>query len=289
MLLACGTALAFDRLCERAGLLPPNFRIGAEMTGAERRRPALLRTSALVMLAAVFWIGVFSALGALQRTPAPLPESLAIPQLFSLHFIFVVALVVWFLLGYAGTGPSVENSWRTQLGLRATSVGREIGIGVAAGVAGWLGVILALLAVAAVLYAIGGEGAVPDQPPEVIGLVIALPILVRFMLSLSAGVVEELFFRGLLQPRIGVLASSTLFVMAHLSYAQPFLLIGVGLLSILFSALVIWRQNIWAAISAHAVFDAIQLLIVIPSAMRFLEEAEAGPVALALSWILAIG
>jgi membrane protease YdiL (CAAX protease family) len=289
VLLACGTALAFDRMCERSGLLPPNFRIGAEMTAVERRRPALLRTTALVMMAAVFWIGVFASLGALQGTPAPPPESLAIPQLFSLHFIFVVALVLWYLLGYAGNGPSEANSWSTQLGLRATSVGREIGIGVAAGIAGWLGVILTLLAVAGVLYMLGGERAVPDQPPEVIGLVIALPILVRLMLSLSAGVVEELFFRGLLQPRIGVLASSTLFVMAHLSYAQPFLLIGVGLLSVLFSALVIWRQNIWAAVSAHAVFDAIQLLIVIPSAMRFLEEAEAGPVALALSWILAIG
>jgi membrane protease YdiL (CAAX protease family) len=139
------------------------------------------------------------------------------------------------------------------------------------------------------LFAIGGEGAVPSQPPEVIGLVIALPILVRLLLSISAGVVEELFFRGFLQPRVGVLASSTLFVMAHLSYDQPFLLIGVGLLSLLFASLVIWRQSIWAAISAHAVFDAIQLLIVIPAAMRFLEQAEPGPVAWTLSWILSIG
>ena len=77
--------------------------------------------------------------------------------------------------------------------------------------------------------------------------------------------------------------------MAHLSYDQPFLLIGVGLLSLLFASLVIWRQSIWAAISAHAVFDTIQLLIVIPAAMRFLEQAESGPVAWTLSWILSIG
>ncbi len=276
-------------MCERAGLLPPNFKVAAEMAASGRRRVAVLRSSALVLMALVLWIGVFSPLQGVQGPPPPLPESLAIPQLFSLHFVFVVALVLWFLLGYGGAGSAEVHSWRRQLGLRAASVGREIGIGVVAGIAGWLGVILALLLVALVLFAIGGDAFVPSQPPEVIGLVIALPILVRLLLSLSAGVVEELFFRGFLQPRIGVLASTTLFVMAHLSYGQPFLLIGVGLLSLLFASLVIWRQSIWAAISAHAVFDAIQLLIVIPAAMRFLEQAEPGPVAWTLSWIIGIG
>ena len=38
--------------------------------------------------------------------------------------------------------------------------------------------------------------------------------------------------------------------------------------------LVRWRQNIWAAMTAHAVFDAIQLLFVIPQAMEMFEQVE---------------
>lgn len=284
MLLACGTAVAFDRLCERAGLLPPNFRVPLEVSWVGRQRSAALRSSALAVIALALWIGVFAALGVSQVESAP-PESLPIPQLFFLHAVFVAALILWYLLGFGGRGRSLVGAWREQLGFRTSSVAREIGIGVVAGIVGWLAVILALLGVALVFFWIGGEDAVPSRPPEVIGLVIALPVFVRVLLSLSAGVVEEVFFRGLLQPRMGIVVSSTLFVMAHMSYDQPFLLIGVGLLSLLFAYLVKWRQSVWAAISAHTVFDAIQLLIVIPAAMGFLDSSEPGPVAAALASI----
>lgn len=286
LLLACGTALALDRLCDRAGLLPPNFRVAPGMPTSDRSRAAFARSAALVLMAIVFWMGVFAAFG-MSGEAMEVPEELAIPDMFFLHGVFVVSLVLWYLLGFAGSGVE-RGTWRAQFGLQAGSIGREIGLGAAAGVIGWLGVILALLAVAGVLFLLGGEDAVPDSPPSMISLVVALPMTVRLLLSLSAGVVEETFFRGFLQPRVGVLASSVLFVLAHMSYGQPFLLLGVGLLSILFASLVIWRQNIWAAMSAHTVFDAIQLLIVIPAALRFLEQAEPGPVALALSWIAGI-
>ena len=98
-----------------------------------------------------------------------------------------------------------------------------------------------------------------------------LPVALWVLASLSAGVVEETFFRGFLQPRIGLLASSLLFVLAHASYGQPFMLVGVTLLSVIFGLLVRWRQSIWAAIAAHVLFDAIQLLVVIPAALRLLE------------------
>ena len=87
---------------------------------------------------------------------------------------------------------------------------------------------------------------------------------VQQMQGLSAGVVEELFFRGLLQPRVGLVFATVLFACAHLSYDQPFLLVGVSLLSVAYGLLVRWRQSLWAAMVAHFVFDAIQLLVVIP-------------------------
>jgi membrane protease YdiL (CAAX protease family) len=98
-----------------------------------------------------------------------------------------------------------------------------------------------------------------------------LPVGVRILISLSAGVVEEGFFRGFLQPRIGIPLSTAFFALAHLSYGQPFMLIGITLLSLIYAFLVRWRQNLWPAMAAHALFDGVQLLVVVPAAMRFLE------------------
>ena len=95
----------------------------------------------------------------------------------------------------------------------------------------------------------------------------ATPFAVRVAISVSAGVVEEVFFRGFLQPRIGLLGSTLLFCLAHLSYEQPFLLLGILLLSLGFGGLAAWRRSVWASIFAHIVFDAIQLLVVIPAVL----------------------
>jgi membrane protease YdiL (CAAX protease family) len=245
------------------------------------------RTAALFVVAVVLGLGIFAPLSMIGADATPMPiEGLSIPDLFTLHAIFVAGLVAWYLLGFSGSGAG-PGTWVRQLGFASHDLPREIGIGVAAGLGGWLVVIALLLVVALVVYLIGGEDALPTQPPEIIGWVVALPVTVRVALSLSAGVVEETFFRGFLQPRIGIFASSVLFVMAHLSYDQPFLLIGVALLSILFALLVRWRQSIWAAIVAHTVFDAVQLLFVIPNALEMLEDGAAAEPARALVALLA--
>jgi membrane protease YdiL (CAAX protease family) len=49
----------------------------------------------------------------------------------------------------------------------------------------------------------------------------------------------------------------------------------VTLLSLLFALLVRWRQSILAAIAAHAAFDAVQLLIVVPWALKMLQGGAA--------------
>ena len=46
LVLACGTALAFDRLTEHAGLTPPNFRIDPEASGGALPRAAFRRPRA---------------------------------------------------------------------------------------------------------------------------------------------------------------------------------------------------------------------------------------------------
>ena len=153
-------------------------------------------------------------------------------------------------------------------------------------------VIGALLALVVVLAALGLEGLIPSTPPAAIPWIAGLPVALRVLVSLSAGVVEEAFFRGLLQPRAGVFFSSLCFVLAHLSYQQPFLLVGVTILSLSYAGLVVWRRSVWAAATAHFVFDTVQLLVLIPAALGALPKGSDGTVPETASafvhWLLAL-
>lgn len=167
--------------------------------------------------------------------------------------------------------PSLGRRFAEQFGFVAPSVPREIGLGLSLGLASWIAVLVAVIIIGGLLLTLGGEDALPKQPPAVVPLIAALPFFIRLLLSLSAGVVEETFFRGFLQPRIGIALSTGFFVLAHFSYGQPFMLIGITILSLIYAFLVRWRQSVWAAIAAHALFDSVQLLVVIPAALRLLE------------------
>jgi membrane protease YdiL (CAAX protease family) len=169
--------------------------------------------------------------------------------------------------------PSFFRRVAAQLGLLAPSPGREIGLGLVLGVGIWAAVLVAIIAIALLLMAFGAGDLLPKQPPALIPFLAALPFGVRLLLSLSAGVVEETFFRGFLQPRIGILLSTALFALAHASYGQPFMLVGVSLLSLIYALLVRWRQTVWPAIAAHALFDGVQLLVVVPAALKFIHGA----------------
>jgi membrane protease YdiL (CAAX protease family) len=269
--LAVLAAWIFDRSCGARGLLPPGFVITPGDPKAVLA--ALRRVLALTALAGVFWVGVFAPLGVIG-IPTEGPVDLETPQLFQLHMLFVLALLVWYVLGFAGSG--LGTAWRAQFGLKARNVGRELAIGVAAGLGAWCSVLIVLVLVGSLIYALGGEEALPQQPPEMVAWVAALPLVVRLGISLSAGVVEELFFRGFLQPRVGIALSTGAFVLAHLSYEQPLMLVGISMLSLIFAFLVRWRQSIWAAIAAHTVFDSVQLAFVIPRLLDLLEPGASG-------------
>ncbi|HVR08600.1 MAG TPA: CPBP family intramembrane glutamic endopeptidase [Thermoanaerobaculia bacterium] len=173
----------------------------------------------------------------------------------------------------------IAKSFARQFGLVAPSISREVLIGLALGACAWGAVLLALFVAALAIYALGGEKALP-KPSAIVPWIASLPVLVRVMVSLSAGFVEEIFFRGFLQPRIGIALSTGCFVLAHLSYGQPFMLFFIALLSLIYASLVRWRQTIWPTIAAHALFDGVQLLVIIPLAMKWVRPAPG-----ALDWI----
>ncbi len=279
--LAALTVVALDRLMDRRGLLPPLFRAGPPPdTGG----PALVRrVGAALLLFFVFWITVYAAVGLLGTTATTQFVAPDNSRLFLVHAILMVTVGVWFALGFVGAGDGVAAlgpRFARQFGMRAPALGYELGLGLVAGVAIWLAVITLLIGLAALVWLLGGKDALPTEPPAMVPWIAGLPLVLRLALSASAGFFEELFFRGFLQPRVGIAMSTVLFALAHLSYDQPMMLVGVTLLSLTFAFLVRWRQNIWAAVVAHAVFDAIQLTLVIPKALEYLESGGAELVAI---------
>ena len=284
-MLALATTFLIDVLTRRRGLLPPGFRAPEGAVPADILAARARWLVAMALLWLVLWIGVFLPLGSLGLQQTLDFSQVSQVDLFLLHMLMVFCLLVWYVCGYVPTPSGVDRrlaSWRVQLGFQTDSVLRELGIGLVVGVAAWLAVLGVLLAVGLVIWWLGGEDLLPKQPPEMIPWIAGLPIALRLLISLSAGVVEETFFRGFLQPRVGLALSTTLFVLAHASYEQPLMLLGVTLLSLIYGGLVYWRQNIWAAIAAHTLFDTVQLLVVIPAALRVLPGEAGGAIVLRL-------
>lgn len=252
-LLAFLAVLGVDRGARRRGLDPPGFAQPA-------RRAAGL--SALAMALALSSFGSFGGAGPAEGELDL--SAVASWQLFALHLVMVAAAAGWYATGYAGTGTSAG----AQLGLRARRPIRELGLGVAFGIGAWLVVLVAAWMAALALAAMGADELLPKSPPQAVAWLAGQSLLLRTGLAFSAGIVEEVFFRGLLQPRVGLLASTALFALAHLAYGQLFMLVGITVLSLLYGLLVRWRQSLWAAIAAHTVFDLVQLLIVVPTVLR---------------------
>ena len=266
--LAVVAALAVDARTTAAGLQPPRF---LPEQGASPVAAALRRAAWMALLVMLFWVGVFAALAGLGADQQIDFSQVPAQQLFLMHALLASALLVWFVLGYVpGSRPGELGR---QVGLVCRSPGVEIGLGVVAGVGIWAVVMVTLLLLSALIALLGGAEALPAEPPEMTLWMASLPVGLRVGVALSAGLFEEIFFRGYLQPRVGVGLSTVLFVLAHLSYQQPLMLVGVTILSLSFAALVRWRQSVWAAVVAHAVFDLVQLLVMLPLATRWLDSA----------------
>ncbi len=83
------------------------------------------------------------------------------------------------------------------------------------------------------------------------------------LVSIFSGIGEEVFFRGALQPVIGLVAASLLFGAVHVGPDRRYLVwtlwaAGAGFL---FGALYLWTGGILAPVTAHVVHNAATFLI----------------------------
>ena len=215
------------------------------------------------------WLGIFMIGLALLVTHSALTpptvkqlQDLQFYELFSLHAVLVVFLAGWWLL--SGRPPLREF-----LQIRHERPAEVAAIGIAVGVGGWILTIIAALLIALLLKAAGAIDH-PPEPPAMIGWMASLALWKKATIVLSAMTIEEFFFRSFLQKRVGVIASTLLFALAHFTYGNPLLLIGVTVISLIIAFTFYRTKNVLPGILAHGVFDAIQLFVIVPIAVKMM-------------------
>jgi membrane protease YdiL (CAAX protease family) len=211
---------------------------------------------------ALFLFGLATLITASALKPASARELSIVPfySLFTLHAILIAFLVGWWLL-------TSRPDLFTFLNIRRERAGEAVMTGFAVGVGGWIGTLLLALAIALILTAMGLIPRNP-QPSPMIGWMANLPLWKKGAIVFSAMTVEEAFFRGWLQKRVGLIASTCLFALAHSGLGQPLLLIGVAIISLVIGFTFYRTKNLIPGVIAHGVFDGVQLFVVIPAVFR---------------------
>ncbi len=246
-----GILISFVRARSRAVFAQDGF----VQPGRRNVAVALLATVLLLTVAIPFAGGLAGG--------QPDTKDFTLVSVFAVHLMLIVFLAVYFVL-------SGRRSLPEFLKLTSARPAADLGAGFLIGFAGWLLTIVALLIVIGLWYVLrrhGNPAPVREVSPTIVWLV-AQPLAVRILIVLSAMVVEELFFRSFLQPRVGALAATLMFTAAHGAYGQPLVLVGILVISAVLSATFALYGNALPCIIAHGVFDSIQMFVLIPLALR---------------------
>lgn len=243
-----GILLVFVQARSRAVFVEDGF----EEPGRRAVAMGLLAGVLLLTVAIPFAVGLAGA--------QPETKELSLVSVFAVH-----AMLVFFLACYYAL--SGRHSIADFLRIRTDRPVLELGRGALIGVAGWLLTILTAMVLVGLWYLVAhrthAETPGGSISPTIVWLV-SRPLWVRLSIVASAMVVEELFFRSFLQPRVGAVAATLMFTAAHGAYGQPLMLVGILVISTVLSVTFARSKSVLPCMAAHGVFDAIQMFVIIP-------------------------
>jgi membrane protease YdiL (CAAX protease family) len=205
-------------------------------------------------------LAVTAFLPALMPTPDDFdPAQLWFPLLFLNHLPLAVFLVLWWRL-------RGDISLPRFLSLGGDRLGEKLREGLWYGAGCWLFAVVATVTMGNVAESAGGYDT-PAAPPAIVVWMAGLPVLQKLAVVVVSMTIEEAFFRSFLQPRIGLVATSILFALGHFSYDLPLLVVGVFVVSLVIGRCFERTRDLLPCMIAHAVFNGVQLLVVLPAAI----------------------
>lgn len=132
---------------------------------------------------------------------------------------------------------------------------KNIYMDVAYGLGGFAIAIVVSIVLASVLGALGIEDSALVQQS-----ILGMPVLVLLWAVSITPLAEEMFFRGLLLQKFGIVASSVLFALMHVFYGSIVEVAGAFCIAVLFCYLARMRKNIVAPIIAHIAFNVFSIV-----------------------------
>lgn len=218
------------------------------------------RTIGLGLLIAVLLLCVVAPFASgLSGRPAE-PKNLSPVSAFALHAVFLSFLIVWYAL--SGRPPLLDF-----LRIRTDRPVRLLLAGLPIAAFAW-GVSLCGMFAIQWIVSLFSPGGGASRISPVIPWIVALPLAFKIAIVLSAMIFEEAFFRSFLQPRIGAVGATLFFTLAHGVYGQPVMLVGIFILASVLALTFELYRNALPGIAAHGAFDAFELFVLIPLALK---------------------
>jgi membrane protease YdiL (CAAX protease family) len=219
------------------------------------------RLAALVLWFLVLAFVVFLPVTAASSGEAVDPASVGFPWLFAGHMVLVLFLASWWWL-------RGDVTLADFLALRGfASWPQYFAVGLVVGMVAWA-VTLAATGLLAGAWAHFSRVEVAAEIPPAVYWMAELPVWKKLVVIAVAMTVEEAFFRAFLQPRLGLSLASVFFALSHTSYGQPFLVVGVFIVSLFFGGLFARTGSLFAPMVAHGLFNGVQLFVVLPAIVR---------------------
>ncbi|MBI3768083.1 MAG: CPBP family intramembrane metalloprotease [Deltaproteobacteria bacterium] len=182
-------------------------------------------------------------------------ETIDTLKLFEGQGVLAAFLLLWFFLRGR---PPLRSFLYLPRGHWAARVAEGIGVGVF----GWLVTMTAMIVLGIVART---AGTAPHAGfVELMVWLARRPLPLRLSLIGVAMVVEEAFFRGFLQSRVGLAIATLAFALSHVNYGSPIMGGGVLVIGWVLGRAFHRTQDLAVCAVAHGTFDAIQLLLILP-------------------------
>ena len=98
---------------------------------------------------------------------------------------------------------------------------------------------------------------------KVAGIILGAPLYLLALAVLINPVTEELFFRGMLAPRMGVVGSSAIFALFHTSYGSVAEVANVFIIGMIYAHVYLARRSLIAPMLSHILINTSAVYIII--------------------------